>query len=78
MRERKIDKLAAHMRSGNWQAALSLAAKFPHLGAHAGVIRRAHEASHRPAFYRQLGLDPEQLVRAGVEALKERYGRWLK
>ena len=31
MQERKIDKLAAHMRSGNWQAALSLAAKFPRL-----------------------------------------------
>ncbi len=42
MWERKIDKLAAHMRSGNWQAALSLAAKFPRLGAHATVIRRAH------------------------------------
>ncbi len=76
MPERKIDKLAAHMRSGNWQAALSLAAKFPRLGAHADVIRRAHEATHRPAFYRQM--DPEQLVQAGVEALKERYGGCLK
>ncbi len=78
MQERKIDKLAAHMRSGNWQAALSLAAKFPRLGAHADVIRRAHEATHRPAFYRQIGMDPEQLVQAGVAALKERYGGCLK
>ncbi len=77
MQERKIDKLAAHMRSGNWQAALSLAAKFPRLGVHAAVIRRAHEATHRPAFYRQLGMDPEKLVQAGVAALKERYGGCL-
>ncbi len=77
MQERKIDKLAAHMRSGNWQAALSLAAKFPRLGAHAAVIRRAHEATQQPAFYRQIGMDPEQLVQAGVEALKARYGGCL-
>ena len=54
--------------------ALRLAAKLPRLGAHRDAIRRGWEALQRPAFYEQLGRDPDALVLAGVEALRERYG----
>ncbi len=77
MRERKIDTLITLMRTGDWPAALSLASKFPRLGPHGPVIKRAHEACCWPGFYRQLGRNPEQLLRAGVKALMERYGRFL-
>lgn len=77
MRERKIDTLVSLMRTGDWPVALSLASKFPRLGPHGPAIKRAHEAYCWPDFYRQLGRDPERLVRAGVAALEKRYGRCL-
>jgi len=77
MGERKIDTLVSLMRTGDWPAALSLASKFPRLGPHGAAIKRAHAACCWPDFYRQLGRDPEGLVRTGIQALKERYGRYL-
>lgn len=71
--ETKISKLKAAAASGNWAEALRIAARFPRLGEHGPIIIRAHEALHSAAFYRQLGRDPEALVAAGIEALKQRY-----
>ena len=77
MRERKIDTLITLMRTGDWPAALSLASKFPRLGPHGPVIKRAHEACCWPDFYRQLGKDPQRLLQDGIGALKERYRQHL-
>ena len=71
--ETKISKLKAAAASGDWAEALRIAARFPRLGEHGPTIIRAHEAAHTPDFYRQLGRDPETLIAAGIEALKERY-----
>lgn len=70
----KIDKLRAFMAAGAWRAALSMAARFPRLGAHADAIRAGHEAMQRPDFQRQLKRDPDVVVAAGIAALKARYG----
>ena len=70
---RKIDLLRAAMDSGQWEKALSIAAKFPRLGKHEFAIRCGNEAAQRPDFQRQLGKDPKSLVDAGIAALKERY-----
>ncbi len=77
MRERKIDILMTLMRSGDWPAALSLASKFPRLGPHGPAIKRGHGACCWPDFYRQIGMDPDLLIRTGIQALNERYGRYL-
>lgn len=69
-----VAALRAALAAGDARAALRLAAKFPHLGPQKAAIMRGWEACARPAFYRQLGHDPEALVRSGVAALKERYG----
>lgn len=69
----KLSVLLGFMQAGEWRKALSLAAKFHDLGAHKKQITRAHDALQNPEFYRQIGKDPEALVREGVEALKERY-----
>lgn len=74
---KKIDQLVALMRAGDWDAALSLANKFSRLGGHAKAIRQAHAAAQNPAFYRQLGLDPDALRTAGVDALRARYAAAL-
>ena len=70
---KKIDTLRALMRDESWPQALSLAAKFPRLGCDKAVIVRAHECTVNPSFYRQLGVDAEQAIQAGIDALKARY-----
>lgn len=72
--ETKLTKLRTAMAAGDWRRALSIAAKFPRLGAHEQAIRAGHEAMQRPEFQRQLGRDPGTIVAAGIAALRERYG----
>ena len=69
----KLSKLIGLMEAGDWRAALSIANRFPRLGAHGLAIRRGHEAIQRPAFQRALGRDPDVLIADGVAALRERY-----
>lgn len=70
---RKLDAVLVAMNAEDWLEAIRLAAKFPRLGMQEKTIMRAHEAITRPAFQRQLGRDPEQLIDAGKAALIERY-----
>lgn len=69
----KHDDLLEMMGRGDWRAALKLAAGFPVLGEHRVAIGRGWEALVRPELYRQMGKDPEELVQAGIAALKDRY-----
>jgi hypothetical protein len=71
--ETKLDKVKAAARSGDWKAAIGIAAKFGQLGDERAAITRAHEAYCRPDFLRQIGRDPEAAIAAGIAALKSRY-----
>ena len=71
----KIRQLRAAMRSGHWEVALRIAARFARLGEHKAAIVRAHEAYTHPRLYRQLGYDIERLKAEGRRALIERYGK---
>lgn len=70
---KKIDILRDAMSVNDWKKALSIAAKFPRLGNHKTDIIRAHEAMTCPRFYEQIGMNPEDIINAGISALKERY-----
>jgi hypothetical protein len=70
----KSAKIRAAIAANDWPLALRLAARLPRLDQHGPAIKRAHECSHNPDFYRQLGRDPEALVAAGKAALVERFG----
>ena len=72
--ETKLSKLEAAFRSGNHREALRIAAKFTRLGEHKAPITRAWNAIQNPAFYRDIGQDPDALVAAGVNSLRDRYG----
>ena len=72
---KKIDVLAAMMRSGDWEKAIKFAAKFPRLDKHRGAILSASSALLSPTLYEQMGRDPEALVAAGIAALKDRFPR---
>jgi hypothetical protein len=69
----KIEQLRSMWIRGDQIGALRMAAKFPRLGDEREAITRGWEASRNPAFYRQIGRDPEALVDAGIEALVAKY-----
>lgn len=71
--ETKLSRLLGHMEREEWRDALKLAASFARLGDHKVAIQRGWEALARPELYRQMGKDPDALVAAGIEALRERY-----
>jgi len=74
---KKIDILINLMASNEWRKALSLAAKFPRLGKHKIDITRAHNAINNPAFYKQINIDPDITINKGIDALKDRYKKYL-
>jgi len=69
----KASQLREMMAAANWHGALRMAARFPKLGDHKDAIQLGWSALTQPGFYRQIGKDPDALVRAGIEALKARY-----
>ncbi len=57
----------------DWPAALRCAARFQHLGDQDRAIRQAWAAYQRPAFYREIGHDPDALLAAGIAGLRARF-----
>lgn len=74
---RKLDFVLKAMRAGDWEKAISLAAKFTNLGCEKRTIMQANEAIKRPDFQRQLGRCPAQLIALGQMALVRRYGNYV-
>jgi len=71
--ETKIDALRRLMAAEDWVGAMRMATRFPRLGEHKRAITRAWDALQSPSLYRQMGAEPEDVWKAGVEALKARY-----
>ena len=71
--ETKLSVLKAAAAEGDWKKAISIAAKFPVLGAEKAAIMSAHEAFVRPQFQQQLGRDCGALIDAGINALRKKY-----
>lgn len=70
---KKIDILRDLMKSEKWREAMSLAAKFPSLGAEKEVITRAHGCYTNPHFYKSIRIDTDAAIQAGIDALKIKY-----
>lgn len=70
---RAIDKLNILMDANEWEKAIKLAAKWPDLGEHKATIQRGASALLSPNFYRQIGQNPDELIKAAKEALIARY-----
>ena len=71
--ETKISTLRRHMECNEWKQAISIAAKFPRLGAYKTSITRAHMALTNPRFVVQIGMDVETCIEAGKSALIAAY-----
>jgi hypothetical protein len=76
----KLSLLRAAATKGDWTCALSIAAKFPQLGAHKAAITRAHGAIQNPTDPRYQDFDGADLdlARAGLGQLitKRSQGNW--
>lgn len=70
----KIDILREAMAADDWQLAVTIAARFPRLGAARDAVLGAREAFERPDFQRQIGRDPADLIEKGKAALRVQYG----
>jgi 5-carboxymethyl-2-hydroxymuconate isomerase len=70
----KLSIVRQHMRAGEWQDAIRLAARFPRLDHHRAAILDAHNAYTNPRFLVQLGRDLDALKAAGRQALIDRFG----
>lgn len=72
--ETKLSIVKRHMRAGEWQEAIRLAARFPRLDRHRNAILDAHGAYTNPRFLIQIGRDIDALKAAGQAALLDRFG----
>lgn len=52
---------------------MKLAASWGRLGVHKADIERGWTAITNPEMYREIGQEPDELVAAGIAALRERY-----
>lgn len=69
----KSSIIRGHMATGDWQAAIRVAARLPRLDVHRAAILDAHMAYTNPRFVRQIGKDTDALIDAGRVALLERF-----
>lgn len=70
----KLSQLRALMEAGEWEKAISFAARFPRLGEHRNAILDAHLAYTNPRFMTQIGRDVNACIEAGKLALIAAYG----
>lgn len=54
--------------------AIKFAAKFPQLGKERNAILSASSALLSPRVYVSMGKDPEQVIQAGIDAIRTKYG----
>lgn len=71
--ETKLSIVKRHMRAGEWQEAIRIAARFSRLGEHRNAILDAHGAYTNPRFFVQIGKDIEALKASGQRALLDRF-----
>lgn len=70
----KTDLVRQHMATGDFKRALAIASRFRMLSKEVrGTIQTAWAAATNPHFYREIKKDPDQLVAAGIDALKTLY-----
>ena len=73
---KKSDMVRELVAEGNFKKALSIAKGFK-IGftkAEQDIMTRAHECMVHPGFYKQLGIDEEAAIAAGIELVRRVYG----
>jgi hypothetical protein len=69
----KTDQIRAAWHAGDRIGALRIAARFFDRSIDTKVFKRGRDAYNNPDFYRQLGKNPEQIVRDALNVLGKRF-----
>ena len=69
----KADKIRSAWAAGDKIAALRIAARFFDRSDATKAFKRGMDAHNNPQFYRQLGKDPELLLRTALELLAHKF-----
>jgi len=69
----QTDQIRAAWVTGDRIGALRIAARFFDRSVDTSVFKRGSDAYNNPRFYRQLGKDPEQIVRDALDVLGKRF-----
>jgi hypothetical protein len=69
----KSDQIRSAWVAGDRIGALRIAARFFDRSAYTKAFKRGIDAYNNPSFYRQLGKDPEQMVRDALDVLVKRF-----
>lgn len=72
--ECKTDTIRTAWAAGDRIGALRIAARFFDRSADTKTFKRGMDAYNNPNFYRQLGKEPEQIIRNAFEVLATRFG----
>jgi hypothetical protein len=68
----KSDQIRAAWAAGNQIGALRIASRFFDRSTDTRTFKRGMNAHNHPGFYRQLGKDPQQLMRDALDVLAKR------
>jgi hypothetical protein len=69
----KSDQIRAAWATGDQIGALRIAARFFDRSIDTTTFKRGMDAYNNPGFYRQLGMDLEQLTAAALELLAKKF-----
>ena len=69
----KTEQIRAAWAAGDRVGALRIAARFFDRSADTKTFKRGMDAHNNPNFYRQIGKEPELLVRNALEVLARRF-----
>jgi hypothetical protein len=69
----KTDKIRTAWVAGDRIGALRIAARFFDRSADTLTFKRGLDAHNNPGFYRRFGKEPQELVKAALEVLAERF-----
>lgn len=75
--KKKSDAVRELVAAGDYKKALSIAKGFK-IGftkEEQSTMTRAHECLVHPGFYSQLGIDEAKAIEAGIELVKQVYGK---
>lgn len=69
----KLETLKQEFLRGNFKKAISIASKFPRLGAEKDIIKLAQDCINNPSFYKQLGYNIEEVIDDAISAIDNKY-----
>ena len=69
----KTDQIRSAWAAGDQIGALRIAAQFFDRSAATKTFQRGMDANNHPGFYRQLGKEPQELVKAALKVLAKRF-----